>query len=234
MTDKKLLYEGKAKKIFATDDENLIIHEFKDETTAFNGKKKGRIPSKGVINNAISSTFFHYLNSYNIPNHFLKKISDRETIVRKLDIIPMEVIIRNVAAGEFCERYDVEEGKVLKYPVFEYFMKNDELGDPLISESMVYAFEWATKDEMIEVANMAAKVNAVLKTYLERRGITLVDLKIEFGRYDGRIMLGDEITPDTCRFWDTESGEKMDKDRFRYDLGKVKDSYQEVMTRIVG
>ncbi|MGD9489299.1 MAG: phosphoribosylaminoimidazolesuccinocarboxamide synthase [Calditrichaceae bacterium] len=234
LADKKLLYEGKAKKVYATDKEDQVIQEFKDDATAFDGGKKGKIKNKGVLNNAISSKLFEFLESYNIPTHFIEKISDKEMLVKKLDIIPVEVVIRNVAAGSLCKRYGVEEGKVLKYPLIEYFLKNDDMHDPLISESFAYALDYATPDEMKHIARLAAKINAVLKAHFERRQLKLIDFKMEFGRYQNQVILGDEISPDTCRFWDMQSNEKLDKDRFRFDMGKVEEAYQEIYNRVIG
>jgi len=229
----ELLYEGKAKKIFATDDPDLVIQEFKDDATAFNGKKKGTIRDKGVVNNKISAFIFEFLESYHVPTHFENVLSDREMLVKKLDIVPVEVVMRNIATGSLVKRYGLEEGKELDYPVLEFYLKNDDLNDPMINEHHAVAFGLATPDEMETISRYATKINAILKSFFIRRKIRLIDFKLEFGRFKDRILLGDEISPDTCRFWDLETGEKLDKDRFRQDLGGVEEAYQEMLNRIL-
>ncbi len=233
MKKEELLYEGKAKKIFATDNPDLLIQEFKDDATAFNGKKKGTIKDKGVVNNKISAFIFEFLESYHVPTHFEKVLSDREMIVKKLDIIPVEVVMRNIATGSLVKRYALEEGKELDYPILEFYLKNDDLNDPMINEHHAIAFGLATTDEMETISRYATKINAILKSFFIRRKIRLIDFKLEFGRFKDRILLGDEISPDTCRFWDLETGEKLDKDRFRQDLGGVEEAYQEMLNRIL-
>ncbi|NOY78894.1 MAG: phosphoribosylaminoimidazolesuccinocarboxamide synthase [Calditrichaeota bacterium] len=229
----ELLYEGKAKKLYATDNPDMVIQEFKDDATAFNGKKKGTIKDKGVVNNKISAFIFEFLESYHVPTHFEKVLSDREMLVKKLDIIPVEVVMRNIATGSLVKRYGLEEGKELDYPVLEFYLKDDELNDPMINEHHAVAFGLATPDEMETISRYATKINAILKSFFIRRKIRLIDFKLEFGRFKDRILLGDEISPDTCRFWDLETGEKLDKDRFRQDLGRVEEAYQEMLNRIL-
>ena len=228
------LYEGKAKKIYKTNDEDLLWVEYKDDATAFNGLKKGTIVNKGVFNNLISAHLFELLNKNSIENHFVKRISDREQIVKKLDIIPVEVIVRNLAAGSLSKRLNIEEGTSFKHPVVEYCYKSDELSDPLINEDHISVLELATGEQVKEMRSIALKVNEVLKEYLEKKNIILVDFKLEFGMHKGKVMLGDEISPDTCRFWDAETKKKLDKDRFRRDLGGVEAAYEEVYKRLVG
>ncbi len=232
MKTKELLHEGKAKKVWSTEDQDMIIQEFKDDATAFDGKKKGKINNKGVINNDISAHLFKYLENYYVPTHFIKKLNERQMLCKKLDIIPIEVVMRNVAAGSLCKRYNIEEGKVLETPVMELYLKDDDLGDPLMNEYHAYAFNLATPEEIRTIVRLSTKINAVLKSFFERRGLKLVDFKLEFGRHKKQILLGDEISPDTCRFWDIDSNEKMDKDRFRFDMGKVEEAYEEVRKRI--
>ena len=229
------LYEGKAKKVYATADENLYIVSYKDDATAFNGLKKGTIAGKGVINNRMSNMLMQMLEQEGVPTHFVKELSDRDTLVKKVSIVPLEVIIRNISAGSFAKHYGVEEGIVFDEPTIEFSYKNDELGDPLLNRYHALALKLATKDEIDTIERMAFKVNEVLKAYFLKLNITLVDFKLEFGRLpDGTIVLADEISPDTCRFWDKDTGEKLDKDRFRRDLGGVEDAYQEVMRRLTG
>ena len=229
------LYEGKAKKVYATADENLYIVSYKDDATAFNGLKKGTIAGKGVINNRMSNLLMQMLEAEGVPTHFVRELSDRETLVKKVSIVPLEVIIRNVSAGSFAKRYGVEEGIVFDEPTIEFSYKNDDLGDPLLNRYHALALKLATKEEIDTIERMAFKVNEVLKAYFLKLNITLVDFKLEFGRLpDGTIVLADEISPDTCRFWDKDTGEKLDKDRFRRDLGGVEDAYQEVMRRLTG
>ena len=226
------LYEGKAKKVFATDDPDIVIVDYKDDATAFNGLKKGTIAGKGVINNKMSNMMFRIMEQHGIPTHFVEELSDRETAVKKVQIVPLEVIIRNTAAGSFSKRYGVPEGKKLPVTVFEFSYKNDDLGDPLINDYHALAMELATPEEIETIKRMAFKVNDVMKEFFASLNIDLIDFKLEFGRFKGQIILADEISPDTCRFWDMTTGEKLDKDRFRRDLGGVEDAYNEVFKRL--
>ena len=229
------MYEGKAKKVFATDDADLYIVSYKDDATAFNGLKKGTIAGKGVVNNRMSNMMMQMLEKHGIPTHFVKELSDRETLVKKVSIVPLEVIIRNISAGSFAKRYGVEEGIVFDEPTFEFSYKNDDLGDPLLNDSHALALKLATKEEIATIREMALKINELMKEYFKKLNITLVDFKLEFGRLsDGTIVLADEISPDTCRFWDSTTNEKLDKDRFRRDMGGVEDAYNEVMKRLTG
>ncbi|MBR1822202.1 MAG: phosphoribosylaminoimidazolesuccinocarboxamide synthase [Clostridia bacterium] len=229
------LYEGKAKKVYATSDENLYIVSYKDDATAFNGLKKGTIAGKGAINNRMSNMLMQLLERHGVPTHFVKELSDRETLVKKVSIVPLEVIIRNISAGSFAKHYGVEEGIVFDAPTIEFSYKNDDLGDPLLNRWHALALKLATVEEIDLIEKYAIKVNEVLKDYFLNLNITLVDFKLEFGRLpDGTIVLADEISPDTCRFWDKDTGEKLDKDRFRRDLGGVEDAYNEVMRRLMG
>lgn len=229
------LYEGKAKKVFKTDDPEVLIVDYKDDATAFNGEKKGTIQSKGIINNRVTNHLMKMLAEKGIPTHLIREISDRETLVKKVDIIPLEVIIRNVAAGSFSKRYGVEEGVEFKSPTLEFSYKNDDLGDPLMNSYHAIALGVATREELDQIAEYAFKVNDILKEYLIGLGIKLIDFKLEFGKTsDGTIVLADEISPDTCRFWDAETNEKLDKDRFRRDMGNVEDAYEEIMRRLMG
>ncbi len=227
------LYEGKAKKVFATDDPELLLVSYKDDATAFNGLKKGTIAGKGVINNKMSNALMQYLEKKGIPTHYVEEINDRDTLVKKVQIVPLEVIIRNIAAGSFSKHYGVEEGTLLKAPTIEFSYKNDELGDPLINDYHALALGLATQEEIDTIKKYAFKVNEELKAFWKSCGVTLVDFKLEFGRLsDGTIVLADEISPDTCRLWDSETGMKLDKDRFRRDMGGVEDAYQEIMRRL--
>lgn len=228
----EMLYEGKAKKVFKTDDEKLLIVDYKDDATAFNGLKKGQIMGKGVINNKMTNIVLQYLADNGIETHFVKELSDRETLVKRVSIVPLEVIIRNVAAGSFSKKFGVAEGTPLNNPILEFSYKNDELGDPMINELQALAIGIATKEEIDSISEQALKINELLKKFFLSVGIKLIDFKIEFGRYDGRVILADEISPDTCRLWDAETNEKLDKDRFRRDLGNVEEAYQEVWRRI--
>jgi phosphoribosylaminoimidazole-succinocarboxamide synthase len=228
------LYEGKAKKVYATDDPDYVIVEYKDDATAFNGVKRGTIVGKGVVNNKVSNHLFKMLEGRGIPTHFAQELSDRETLVKKVDIVPVEVIVRNIAAGSISQRLGIPEGTVLKHTVLEYSYKNDELGDPMINAYHVYAMGLATPEEMKAIDEMAFKVNDILSDYLKSMNIRLVDFKLEFGRFHGQIILADEISPDTCRFWDMTTNEKLDKDRFRRDLGHVEEAYQEILRRLMG
>ena len=227
------LYEGKAKKVFATDDPALYIVEYKDDATAFNGLKKGTIQGKGIINNQMSNRLMAYLEKQGVPTHYVKELNQRETLVKKVSIVPLEVIIRNISAGSFAKRYGVEEGIVFDQPTIEFSYKNDELGDPLLNRYHALALKLGTPEELDTIEKYAFKVNEVLKSFWQTCGVTLVDFKLEFGRLaDGTIVLADEISPDTCRLWDSATGEKLDKDRFRRDLGGVEDAYAEVMKRL--
>ena len=229
------LYEGKAKKVFATDDENLLIVSYKDDATAFNGLKKGTIVGKGVVNNKVTNYLMQKLEAEGVPTHFVEQLSDRETAVKRVSIVPLEVIIRNISAGSFAQRFGVEEGIVFDEPTIEFSYKNDELGDPLMNAYHALALKLATKEEIETIKAMAFKVNDVLKAFFKAVNVDLVDFKLEFGRLaDGTIVLADEISPDTCRFWDSTTHEKLDKDRFRRDLGNVEDAYSEMMRRILG
>ncbi|MDR2088150.1 MAG: phosphoribosylaminoimidazolesuccinocarboxamide synthase [Clostridiales Family XIII bacterium] len=229
------LYEGKAKKVFETDDPELLIVSYKDDATAFNGQKKGQIADKGVVNNIMSNILFGILEDAGVPTHLVKQLSDRETLVKRVRILPLEVIIRNVAAGSFSQRYGVEEGSPLARTVLEFSYKNDALGDPLINDDHILALELSTEAELARVRDYAFKVNEVMKEFFRARGLKLIDFKIEFGvDSKGTILLADEISPDTCRLWDAETNEKMDKDRFRRDLGKVEETYRAVLDRVKG
>ena len=233
MTKKEQLYEGKAKKVFATDDPEFLIVSYKDDATAFNGLKKGTIIGKGVINNRMSNLLMQRLEKAGIPTHFIKELSDRETLVKKVSIVPLEVIVRNIAAGSFSKRYGVEEGFVFETPTIEFSYKNDELGDPLMDEYHAIAMKLATEEEIETIKKYAFGINEQLKAFWAECGVILVDFKLEFGRLmDGTIVLADEISPDTSRLWDSKTGEKLDKDRFRRDLGGAEDAYAEVMKRL--
>lgn len=231
----EMLYEGKAKKVYKTNDENAYIVEYKDDATAFNGLKKGTIAGKGVINNRMSNLMFKLLEEKGVPTHFIEELSDRETAVRKVEIVPLEVIVRNIAAGSFSKHYGVEEGRELKCTVLEYSYKNDDLGDPLINDLHAIALGLATREELDEIAKMTMTINEALQEIFLKVGIILVDFKIEFGRcpaLGGKIILADEISPDTCRLWDAKTKEKLDKDRFRRDLGGVEEAYNEVFNKL--
>lgn len=235
MTKLEQLYEGKAKKVFKTDDENLYIVDYKDDATAFNGEKKGTIAGKGVINNIMSNHMFQLLEKQGVPTHFVEQLSEHETVVKKVSIVPLEVIIRNISAGSFAKRYGVNEGIVFEQPTIEFSYKNDDLGDPLINDYHAMALKLATAEEIETIKKMAFKVNEVMKAYFDTLNVTLVDFKLEFGKtVDGTIILADEISPDTCRLWDKDTGEKLDKDRFRRDLGNVEEAYQEILRRLTG
>ena len=235
MEQKELLYEGKAKKVYATDDPQQLIVAYKDDATAFNGLKKGTITGKGVINNQMSNLLMQRLEQAGVPTHYIQELSPRETLVKKVSIVPLEVIVRNIAAGSFSKRYGVEEGVVFDAPTLEFSYKNDDLGDPLINSSHALALKLATPEELETIRKYALQVNDFLKQLWSECGVILVDFKLEFGRLaDGTIVLADEISPDTCRFWDQATGEKLDKDRFRRDLGHVEEAYEEVMRRLTG
>ena len=227
-----LLYEGKAKKVYTTDDPDVLIVDYKDDATAFNGEKKGTIVGKGVINNRMSNYVMKVLEEKGVPTHLVEELSDRETAVKKVEIVPLEVIIRNVAAGSFSKRLGVPEGTPFAEPTVEFSYKNDELGDPLINDHFAVALNLATWEEIDTIKKYAFKVNEVLKAYFLTANIKLIDFKIEFGRYHGQIILADETSPDTCRLWDVETNEKLDKDRFRRDLGNVEEAYNEVFKRL--
>lgn len=226
------LYEGKAKKVFKTDDKDYLIVSYKDDATAFNGLKKGTIMGKGVINNLMSNQLFQYLSENGIETHYVKTLNDRETVVKAVEIVPLEVIVRNVAAGSFSKRLGVEEGVVFEQPTIEFSYKNDDLGDPLINDSFAIALKLATQEEIDKIKSMALKVNELLKAYFLKNNIKLIDFKLEFGRFHGDIILADEISPDTCRLWDKETNKKLDKDRFRRDMGDVEGAYLEVRNRL--
>ena len=235
MEKKEQLYEGKAKKVFATEDANLVIVGYKDDATAFNGEKKGTIAGKGAINNVMSNHMFQLLEKQGVPTHFVEQLSERETVVKKVSIVPLEVIIRNISAGSFAKRFGVEEGIVFDEPTIEFSYKNDDLGDPLMNAYHAIALKLATREEIERIKEMAFKVNEVMKQYFDTLNVTLVDFKLEFGKTaDGTIVLADEISPDTCRLWDKTTGEKLDKDRFRRDMGGVEEAYQEIMKRVMG
>ncbi len=226
------LYEGKAKKVFLTDDPDVVIVSYKDDATAFNGIKKGQIKDKGIVNNICSNHLFKLLESKGIPTHYVEQINERETYVKKVQIVPLEVIVRNIAAGSMSKRLGIPEGTVLKKPVVEFSYKDDALGDPLINDDHALALGAATEEELATIKALALKVNDILKEYFAEIGVTLVDFKLEFGRYKGGIVLADEISPDTCRFWDSKTGEKLDKDRFRRDLDDVDKGYREIKKRM--
>ncbi len=235
MEKREQLYEGKAKKVFATDDANLCIVDYKDDATAFNGEKRGTIMGKGVIINRLTISFMSMVVNNGFPSHLVEALYERETLEKKVQLVPLEVIIRNISAGSFAKRYGVEEGIVFDAPTIEFSYKNDDLGDPLINSYHALALKLATAEEIDTIKRYAFRINELLKALLLEHGIELVDFKLEFGRLpDGTIVLADEISPDTCRFWDVETHEKLDKDRFRRDLGGVEDAYQEVMRRLIG
>ena len=229
------LYEGKAKKVFATSDPNVVIVSYKDDATAFNGLKKGTITGKGAINNRMTNNLMRRLEEKGVPTHYVEELSDRETAVKKVSIVPLEVIIRNISAGSFAKRFGVEEGIVFDEPTIEFSYKNDELGDPLMNAYHAIALKAATREEIETIKAMAFKVNEVMKQYFDTLNVILVDFKLEFGKTaDGKIVLADEISPDTCRLWDKTTKEKLDKDRFRRDMGGVEEAYQEIMKRVIG
>jgi phosphoribosylaminoimidazole-succinocarboxamide synthase len=229
------LYEGKAKKVYATDDPRYVIVSYKDDATAFNGLKKGSILGKGAVNNRVTNRLMKLLAEKGIPTHFVEELNDRETVVKKVTIVPLEVIVRNISAGSFAQRYGVKEGIVFAEPTVEFSYKNDELGDPLLNDSHALALGITTKEEIAQIRAMALSINDILKAFFKEVGVDLVDFKLEFGRTaDGELVLADEISPDTCRFWDSKTHEKLDKDRFRRDLGGVEDAYAEMQRRILG
>ena len=231
---KEQLYEGKAKKVFATSNPDYVIVDYKDDATAFNGEKKGTIAGKGVINNKMTNYMFSLLEKEGVPTHLVEEISDRETIVKKVEIVPLEVIVRNVAAGSFSKKLGIEEGTPLKQPTLEFSYKNDDLGDPFINKYYALGLGLATEEEIAKITEYAFKVNEFMLGFFKKMNIDLIDFKIEFGRFHGDIILADEISPDTCRFWDSTTHEKLDKDRFRRDMGGVEDAYNEIMNRLMG
>lgn len=232
MEKREKLYEGKAKILYATDNPDLVIQYFKDDATAFNAKKKGTVDEKGVMNNSISSKIFEFLGQNGIPTHFEKRLSDREMLVKKVEIVQVEVIIRNRAAGSLCRNYGAQEGKVLARPIYELCYKNDAFNDPLMNDDHVVALGLATDEELRAIKEITMKVNELMKKFFLALNIELIDFKVEFGRYKGKIILADEISPDTCRLWEVGTGVRLDKDRFRNDLGNIKEGYQEVLKRV--
>ncbi|WP_349948623.1 phosphoribosylaminoimidazolesuccinocarboxamide synthase [Lacrimispora sp. BS-2] len=232
MEKRELLYEGKAKKVYTTGDPDVLVVSYKDDATAFNGLKKGTIVGKGAVNNRMTNFIFKKLEAKGVPTHLVEELSDRETAVKKVEIIPLEVIIRNYSAGSFAKKMGMEEGVKFSCPTFEFSYKNDDLGDPFINSYYALALNLATQEEIDKITEYAFKVNEVLKEYFDSLNIDLIDFKIEFGRYHGQVILADEISPDTCRLWDKDTHEKLDKDRFRRDLGGVEDAYEEVFRRL--
>lgn len=235
MEKKNMLYEGKAKKVYETEDPEVLIVSYKDDATAFNGQKKGSIAGKGVINNRMSNMLMKVLEQKGVPTHYIEELNDRETAVKRVKILPLEVIVRNISAGSFAKRYGVDEGIVFEHPTVEFSYKNDDLGDPLLNDDHVLALKLCDREELKTVRDYALKINDLLTEVWGRCGVTLVDFKVEFGWLaDHTIVLADEISPDTCRLWDSETGKKLDKDRFRRDLGNVEDAYDEMLKRIIG
>lgn len=235
MKREELLYEGKAKKVYATDNPNLVLVDYKDDATAFNGLKKGSIQGKGAINNRITNHLMQLLEKQGIPTHFETELSERETLVKKVTIVPLEVIVRNIAAGSLAARLGLPEGTKLQKTVLEFCYKDDELGDPMVNSYHIAAMGWATDDELKLISDYSLRINDILTSYLKELGIELIDFKLEFGKTSGgTIVLADEISPDTCRFWDSQTHEKLDKDRFRRDMGGVEDAYHEIMKRLMG
>ncbi len=233
MEKKAQLYEGKAKKLFETSDPDLVIQYFKDDATAFNAQKKGTIKDKGIVNNNMSARLFRLLEEESIPTHFVKQLSDREMLVKKLKILPVEVVVRNIIAGSLAKRLGIEEGIPAPFPIVEFYYKNDALGDPLVTEDHIRVLGLATAEQVRDIKNYSLRINDVLMKFFDERDILLVDFKLEFGMHNNDLLLGDEIAPDTCRLWDKKSLEKLDKDRFRRDLGKVEEAYQEVLKRVM-
>ena len=229
---REMFYEGKAKKLYATADPDLVIAYFKDDATAFNAKKRGTIEDKGVVNNRMSELFFTMLEREGVPTHFVRRLNDRDMLCKRLEIVPVEVVVRNIVAGSMAKRLGREEGETLRHPVVEYYYKSDPLDDPLILADHAIVFGWATESELNTIHESALRINDILSEFLDKRGVILVDFKLEFGRYHGQILLGDEICPDTCRFWDKATRKKLDKDRFRRDLGDVEDAYHEMLRRV--
>ena len=234
MERRELLYEGKAKQVYRTADPDLLIQHFKDDATAFNAQKRGTIASKGIVNNRTSEVFFKLLEEHGVATHFVRRLSDRDMLMRACEIVKIEVVVRNIIAGSLAKRLGRPEGEVLPEPVVEHYLKDDALGDPMINDWHIRVLRLATQAEVQTINETALKVNAILREFLDARAIVLVDMKLEFGRHQGKILLADEICPDTCRFWDKSTNEKLDKDRFRRDLGGVEEAYQEVARRICG
>ena len=234
MTTGSMLYEGKAKKIFATDKPDQVVHYFKDDATAFNAQKRGTIVEKGIINNKVSERLFRLLEQNGVLTHFVQRLSDREMLTKKVTIVPVEVVVRNVVAGSLAKRLGLREGDPIQPAVVEWYYKNDALGDPLIADEHCRLLKLATPEQMGEIKRMALKVNSLLQPFFAERKMILVDFKLEFGLHNGQLILADEISPDTCRFWDQTTKESMDKDRFRKDLGKIEEAYQEVLKRVCG
>ncbi|MEY4705249.1 MAG: Phosphoribosylaminoimidazole-succinocarboxamide synthase [Nitrospirota bacterium] len=234
MTIGSMLYEGKAKKVFATDKPDQVVQYFKDDATAFNAQKRGTILEKGVINNKISARLFVLLEQAGVPTHFVERLSDRELLTKKVAIVPVEVVVRNVVAGSLAKRLGLKEGDLIEPAIVEWYYKNDALGDPLIADEHIRLMKLATPEQMTEIKRLALKVNSVLQPFFRERQMILVDFKLEFGLHNGKLILADEISPDTCRFWDQATKESMDKDRFRKDLGKIEEAYQEVLKRVCG
>ncbi len=230
----QMLYEGKAKQVFATDDPTLLIQRFKDDATAFDGTKKSTITAKGIVNNAIASHMFSLLAENGIANHFVEKLDDREMLIKSLKMIAVEVVMRNVAAGSICKRYGIEEGRVFEQPILELYYKSDPHHDPLMNTEHVVQFGLATAETLDEISGIARDTNRIMREFFAGINVNLVDFKLEFGLFDEQVLLGDEISPDTCRFWDLTTGEKLDKDRFRFDLGRVDEVYQEMLSRVTG
>jgi len=230
---RELLHEGKAKRVFNTDNPRFLLMEFKDDITAFDGEKKSKFLRKGEYSNRVSTFLFEYLEGYNVPTHFVQSVSATEMLVKNLKMIPIEVVMRNLSTGSLVKRYGWEEGKELSYPILELFLKDDARHDPMINETHAYAFRLCTPEQMRTMQRITSKVNAILKSFFDRRGLILVDFKLEFGQHEGLVCLADEISADSCRIWDKKSGKKLDKDRFRHDLGEVENAYEELMRRIV-
>lgn len=231
---REMIYEGKAKKVFASENQDQLIVYYKDDATAFNGEKKGTINNKGELNNKISSFFFNLLTEKGIPNHFIRQLDERQMLVKNLKILPVEVVVRNIAAGNLAKRIGWEEGRKMPVAVVELYYKNDRLGDPLINNYHIQAMGLADESQVKKMEEYALKINGILTSFLKGKNIDLIDFKLEFGVYKDELILGDEISPDTCRFWDAATGDKLDKDRFRRDLGKVEDAYQEILKRLIG
>ena len=235
MQKAQMMYEGKAKKVYATDDDRYVIVSYKDDATAFNGQKKGTIVGKGVVNNKMSNYLMQMLEKNGVKTDYVEELNDRETVLKKVEIVPLEVIVRNKAAGSFSKRLGVAEGTELKCPILEFCYKDDALGDPMVNEYHVLAMGYATREELDTITSMTFRINDLLKEFFAKTGVELIDFKLEFGRLpDGTLVLADEISPDTCRFWDSETGEKLDKDRFRRDLGNVEGAYKEILHRLLG
>ena len=234
MVKREMLYEGKAKKIFATEQPDRVVQYFKDDATAFNAQKRGTIAEKGVINNKVSERLFRLLEQAGVPTHFVERLSDRELLTKKVTIVPVEVVVRNVVAGSLAKRLGLKEGDPIEPAIVEWYYKNDALGDPLIADEHIRLMKLATPEQMMEIKRLALKVNSVLQPFFRDRQMILVDFKLEFGLHNGQLILADEISPDTCRFWDQTTKESMDKDRFRKDLGKIEEAYREVLKRVCG